>query len=332
MIDRDLRIVGVRQDHAAALWRLLTFKETEKARPTVCLALLRDGAPIVVTNGFRRFRLPENIARIGAGNLEAVAKHLHAKIVIAAEESAWRGIVEDLQGGFTPGEDTFELGARFFAGIREALRSGRLLLYPDFFTFVFDLEAPRMRRFFDAVFPKNSSWVVYLFQGQSLEAGLTIVRGEASIETVAGHKTLEDTVAGFYPWQKGYPRILEAVRKKHAPPSLGLFADVDAIRQVLWYPEPGSFLKHVARGGIVIDPLPGWVAAALGVDAVTRVAQTSMDLIRQFDTLGLARRFDLGILGKTLHERLKKEDLMLENVLGFDPIVFMSKLLAWLAG
>lgn len=332
MYHRDLKIIGVPPAHANALWRLVTFKGTERPRPSLCLALLRDGKPLVVTNGFRGFVLPEKFRVLDEENIEAAARYVKAKVLVAVEEAAWVDILEQVQSKLRVGDDNFVMAELFLVAFREALEAGRLIIYPDLFNFIFDLRADRLRRFADAAFPKNSSIVVYLFQGQSLEAGLTIVRGEEYIETVAGHGALGEAAEGFHPWQKGYGRILDAVKKKYAPPSMGFFAEIDEIRNILWYPEAGSFLRNFVAGNIVIDPMPAWVAAALGVDAVTRVARTSMDLIRQFDTMGITRRFDLGMLGRTLQEHLKKEEISLEAIVGFDPVTFLSKLIAWLAG
>lgn len=331
MYHRDLKITGVNQGHANNLWRLATFKEKEKARPAICLAILKDGVPLVVTNGYRRFHLPDKYGRISAENIEEVAKHVHAKIVIAVEKEAVCRIVEHVQGGFRYGEDNFKLMEEFFISIKDMLQARRLILYPDFFNFIFNLDAQKMRRFFDVAFPPNSSMLFYLFHGQSVRAGLTLVRGDDYIEHVIGHDALKNAAVGFYPWQKRYSKLLEAVKEAYAPPSLGFFAEIDEVKHILWYPQPGGFLRSFIAGKIIIDPMPGWVTAALGVDAVTSVARTSMDLIKQFDTLGITRRFDLGLLGRTLQERLQKEELTLEKILGFDPISFLGKLINWLA-
>lgn len=332
MYHRDLKIIGVPPAHANALWRLLTFKGTEKTRPSLCLALLRDGKPLVVTNGFRGFTLPDKFGVLSAENVEAAARYVKARIFVALEQAAWVDVLEQVQSKLRVGDDNFVMAELFLTAFKEAMDAGRLIVYPDLFNFIFDLKADRLRRFADAAFPRNSSIVVYLFQGQSLEAGLTIVRGQELIETVAGHGAIQDAAEGFHPWQKGYGRILDAVKKKYAPPSMGFFAEIDEIRNILWYPEAGSFLRNFVAGNVVIDPMPAWVAAALGVDAVTRVARTSMDLIRQFDTMGLTRRFDLGMLGRTLQQHLQKEEISLESIVGFDPITFLSKLITWLAG
>lgn len=332
MYHRDLKILGIKPQHANALWQLFTFKGRERERPTVCIALLKDGRPSVVTNGFRRFHLPAEFKKVTQENIEALAKRVRAKIVIAVEEASMRKIVEQVQQHYRYEEDTFYLTESFFRSFKEALQASGLILYPDIFNFLFDLEAARMERFFDVIFPKTSSMVFYLFRGQGIESAFIVVRGSEYIEVVAGHETIKDAAAGFYPWQKGYPSLLKAVKETYAPPTLGFFAELDAMEQILWYPEPGNFLGNFFSGKIIIDPMPTWVAAALGVDAVSKVARTSMDLIRQFDTLGITRRFDLGSLGRSLQERLKKEELTLESVLGFDPIDFVSKFIAWLAG
>jgi hypothetical protein len=331
MFHRDLEITGVSQAHANVLWQLGTFKGTERARPSPCLAVLRDGYPVVVSNGLRRFDLPEGMGRITAQNIEEAAGRLRAKIVIAVEQDALRDIVETLQGRFGPGDDGFTLAEIAFGAIRRHLESSRLILYPDMFNFVFNLDAGRMRRFFDVVFPRKSSIVFYLFRGQSVESGLIIARGEELIETIAGHEAVKGDLKGFYPWQKGYISLLETVGKKIAPPSLGFFAELEDVRQILWYPEPGSFLGKFVAGRIVIDPMPAWVAAALGVDAVSRVARSSLELIRQFDTLGITRRFDLGSFGRAFQERLRKEEISIEGILGFDPISLLSRTIDWLA-
>ena len=331
MYHRDLKITGIRQDHANAAWRLLTFAETGKARPTLCFALLRDGVPLVITSGKRRLRLPEKYGKITADNIEEIARRLRAKILIAVEQDALRGIIENIQKDFRYGEDNFHLYEVILSSLKQAADDGGLVIYPDFFNTIFDLNAGKMKRVFDLVFPANSSFVIYLFRGQSLEAGFVIVKGDEHIELVAGHDAIAKAAGNFYPWSKKYASLLEAAGRKYKPPSLGFFADMDAIENILWHPEPGGFLGSFLKGKIIIDPMPAWVAAALGVDAATRVARTSLDIIKKFDTLGITRRFDLGALGRTVQEHLQKEDLTLNAILGFDPIELTSKFLAWIA-
>lgn len=331
MFEKDVEIRSVGQAHARALWDLFFAAAARRGAPVAVAALLREGRPVAITDGRRRFAPPADMERVTRENVGRLAARLGARLVAAVEEEELRGAVERIEKGWRRGEDQLFAAELACEALGEAAGRSGLILHPEVLGYLLRLDEEKMRRFFDVVFPPGTSALVYLFEGRSLASGLTFVRGSGGIRLVAGHAALEARLGSWHPWQKGYPAILEAARELHAPPSIGLFAEQGELRRVIASPEPGLFLRGFLAGRIVIDPLPPWAAAALGIDGLSKVATRSVDLIRHLDPLGVTRRFDMGLIGKAIRDKIRKEEIDLESILGFDPFELLKGLISLFA-
>jgi len=327
----DLRIAGIDPAHASALWSLLTLEGTRVRRLPMAFAILDKGRPVLLFAGKRHVAVPAGFDRITKDTVGALAAALGVRLLLAAEEEALRDIVEDVQTRWRHGGDQLVQAEVVIEQIRVGVDDGSIIVWPDFFTVALRLDAPTMRRFLDVVFPCDSSMILYTFQRQAIHSALILTRGSRDIETVAGHLSVRDRVGSFQPWQEGYRKILEAAEKVHAQPSLGFFGEMEAVREMLQEPRPGQLTKAILARRVIVDPMPPWMAATLGIDALTRAARISLDFIERADRLGLGRRFDLGSVTREVRSRIEKR-IDFEQMLGFDPFDYLARFIAWWSG
>lgn len=331
MLARKLRISGIDPVHARNLWSLLALESSRARQLPMAFALLDRGRPIILVAGKKRVPVPAGFETITSENAGPLAAALGVRLLLAAEEEALRDITEDVQTRWHHGDDLYVQTGVVLEQIRVALDAGAMIVWPDFLTVVLRLDAEAMRRFHDTVFPPGSSVLLYLFRKQSIHTSLIGVKGDADVETIAGHWTIRERLGTFHPWQDGYPQILSAVEKVHAPPSLGFFGEVESVAQMLASPRPGQLSRAILDRRVIIDPMPPWMAATLGVDAITRAARMSMNLLERADRFGLGKRFDLSGVRREVKSRIDQQ-VDLERIIGFDPFDYLSRFITWWSG
>jgi hypothetical protein len=331
MFSRDLVISGIDPVHARNLWTMVSLEQARVRRPPLAFAVLDGGRPNLLVVGGRSVEAPSGFERITADNAEALASALGVRLLLAAEEDALRDVVEDVQTRWKHGDDHFVQTEVLLDRVRIAIEDGDVILWPDFFTVALRLEAASMRRFFDIVFPPRTCAILYLFRNQAVHSSLIAVRGERDIETVTGHYSLVDHLGTYHPWQDGYPRIVEAAELVHGTPTLGFFGEADVVQEMILRPRSGQLSRAILDRSVIIDPLPGWMAATLGVDALSRAARMSMSLLEKVDRLGLGRRFDLESMRNQVRDHIDRK-MDFEALLGFDPFEYLSEFLSWWSG
>jgi hypothetical protein len=297
----------------------------------MAFALLDQGRPQLLVVGERRVKIPPGFDEITKDSAGALASVLGVRLLFAAEERALVDIVEDVQTRWNHGDDHFVQMEVVLDRFRVAIEDGDVILWPEFFTVALRLDAESMRRFMDIVFPPRTSMILYLFRKQAVHSSLIAVRGEDGIEKVTGHWSVIDQLGTYHPWREGYPRILEAVQHVHGTPCLGFFGEVEAVTEMLASPRSGQLSRAILERSVIMDPMPGWMAATLGVDAISRAARMSLNLLEKVDRFGLGKRFDLDGVKREVRSQIDRQ-MDFEMIMGFDPFDYLSKFIAWYSG
>lgn len=331
MFSEDLVISGIDPAHARNLYGLLALEESRARRMPMAFALLSQGRPELLVVGGRTVDPPTGFDTITADNAGPLASALGVRLLVAAEEEILRDVVEDVQTRWRHKDDHLQMTEVVLDRLRIAIEDGEVILWPEFFTVALRLDAASMRRFFDIVFPPRTSAILYLFRKQAVHSSLIAVRGDRNIESVTGHWSIEESLGTYHPWRDGYPRILEAVQARHETPGIGFFGELSVVQQMIHSPRPGQLSRAILDRDVIIDPMPGWMAATLGVDAISRAARMSLSLLSRVDRLGLGKRFDLEGVRKEVRSQIDRQ-MDFETLLGFDPFDYFSKFLAWWAG
>ncbi len=326
-----LRITGIDPVHARNLWSLLTLERSTTRPQPMAFVILDRGRPVHVIAGKRSTPPPAGFDRLDAACAAPFAAVLGVRLLLAIEDRALRELVDSIDAGLRHGDDHFSQAGFALDRMREAIRAGDLVLWPDFFEVLLKLDEATMRRFMDAVFPPRTSVLMYVFRKQAIHSAIILVRGDSEIESVTGHWSIRDDLKTYSPWQDGYARILEASSKVHAQPSLAFFGELEAVEGLLHTPRPGLLTREIVDRRIIIDPMPPWMTAALGVDAVTRAAHLGMGLLDRMDFLGLGRRFDLGGIRQDVKTRVDA-GIDLTAMLGFNPFDFLTQFASWWSG
>jgi hypothetical protein len=140
----------------------------------------------------------------------------------------------------------------------------------------------------DALLPDETSLTLVLWRQQSIWTSLTLSKRSGVIDHIVGPETLvqwSGPLGGDY--RRDYRPIARAISRNLAPLHIGVFADEAMFRRLLADPTPGAWARAVSVRDVIVYPSPGYVAVAVGADAMRAVAQQSALAIARFDLAGL---------------------------------------------
>ncbi len=336
MISADVRVTHIRREDLAAAYEFVTCppRGSRIGDPRRGLILaVRDGRPMLLVD-LRDGPVPAPAWLADAGGpisaeaLRRLRRERGATWALAADGRVLRFLDDAVSASFDPAADLLGSWLRLLGPIREARRAGLFLFSPALLD---DLPIPpeaSVRAALDHVFPDGTSAVLYVFGPGGLSFAAIAEKRRGEIVRIGGHDALGGLPVRGATWRAAVPRILERVRAEFAPPSIGVFADQAALARVVFGSEPDALPRALASRRIVLDPLPPWLAVALGIDTAAKVVGAVRDVARRLDPLGLVDRFDLGRIAERVGRTVAAE-LPLRRLLGFDPFEVISRLHRW---
>jgi hypothetical protein len=234
------------------------------------------------------------------------------------------GTLEELSERFAlrlaPDDDYLEQCIALLRTLREMVDAGHVRVWPRRYANVPIPSADTVLRGLDLVLPDGRVALLALWDGPRLWAAVALRRQGGRIDWVVG----PDPLARWAPIGGGPQRCAEdlarAVGDAMAPVHVGIFADVSAVRPLLREGAPGGWATAVAAGEVILQPMPPYVAMALGADVLRGLAQSSAKLFG--DRVGSA----LTPMAQGLRERLGRAR-SLTATLGFDPLELLSRYL-----
>jgi len=140
----------------------------------------------------------------------------------------------------------------------------------------------------DALLPDDTSLTLVLWRDQAIWTALTLTKRAGVIDQFVGPETLAQwsgPLGGDY--RRDYRPIARGISRHLAPLHLGVFAEEARFRRLLADPTPGAWASAIAVRDVIVYPSPGYVAVAVGADAVRAVAQRSALALASVDFAGL---------------------------------------------
>jgi hypothetical protein len=311
------------------------------------LAVLREGNRVRKAVHTVRGRLdPDQVRLGGSHDLGSLARAHGAKWVAVADAEALVAAHERASAALRPGCDLVDVGLEVGRAYVAELERGGVALWPDLLEGVTIPRRGNVEKALDVVLPPRTASVFYVFDGSRLHGELICARGDRQIEVFAGHDALG---VGAPParWKDEHKRLLEAVERRFAKPSVGIFVSLDTARAAARGQITSSEVPRLARRkDLIIDPLPPWLAAPLGLVAVKGAVEVGRKagerIAKRVDPTGLGGML-AGKVGGALKNRLKRtavagkvEETLgtisakadLSEHLGFDPFVVSARFLA----
>ncbi|MAQ19836.1 MAG: hypothetical protein CMN30_34165 [Sandaracinus sp.] len=271
--------------------------------------------------------LPGLVGESSARDLRDLTAAQGARRVVVIREGALDGLADALADGLAHEPPSARSGyvtqwLVLLRAVRQMVEHGELRVWPNPLASVPVPSNRMVQRTFDQVLPDDRALVVALFDRDEPYTSLVVRRRHGLIDLVAGPDLITTWTGPLGgDWRRDHRILNRAVERHVAPVHLGLFAEVDAVREALRSGEPGEWARQVTVRDMVIDPMPRSVKVALGADAIRGLSHITSDLLGGFDLVRAA--------GPVL-DRVRSrwtEIRSLSEELGFDPFIVLAALL-----
>jgi hypothetical protein len=181
-----------------------------------------------------------------------------------------------------------------------------------------------IERSLDMVCPPGRTMLLGLFERGELWTCIALSRGLEGIDLVLGPDELRHEMGPLSgDMRRDHRHLAHAVADRAARPlSLGCFSNATTFRALEVDPTPGAWALAVAVRDVVLYPVPPAMAVPLGLDAGRAAFEAIRGVMTRFDAAGV-----LTPAFNTLRD-VAVGDRQMDDVLGFDPLTILRKLLA----
>ncbi|MFW5877291.1 MAG: hypothetical protein ACOCXM_11185 [Myxococcota bacterium] len=221
-------------------------------------------------------------------------------------------------------DDYLEQALAVLRTAREMQEGGLIRIWPRRFAHVPIPTAATVERGLDLVLPSDRVAVLALWRSEHLWTAVALRRRQGRIDWVVGPDFIGHWCGGAPAGdlRRSSADVLAAIAEHMGPVHLGVFAEAHTLRRLLRQNEGGAWAAATAGQEILIQPMPPYVAMALGADVLRAVARSSTRLFGD--------RFDVGAaltpLADAMRERLGRAR-SLTQTLGFDPLELLARYL-----
>ncbi len=246
--------------------------------------------------------------------LRALAAEAGARRVLVLRAGAMEELAERVALRYQPGQDYLTQTLTVARAGRELADAGLVRLWPNPMASVPIPSPQAVQRAMDLVLPVDKAALLVLWDGE-LWTAVALRRRREGIDLVAGPDLLSRWAGPLGgDWRRDHRVFVDAVARAVAPVHLGIFAEAATFRALLSSSTPGRWAKAIAVRDVVVNPMPGFVAAALSADAVRGVGQVSARALDGLDVAGLVLPIARMLRGRVLQAE------SVRDILGFDPL------------
>lgn len=288
MIDRDLRFYGFSAEQWIRLVSLWTRDDSGATR-------FGSGSVVVVVDGegdvsaaFHTERgVIEPSTNIDMHDPRALCEHYLAARAFVLTDGVMETLVERAAMHVSMRDNYAGQWLGFLQVARDLAAEGKLKTWPGSIAAWRIPSAYSVARGLDALLPDNTSLTLVLWKQTAVWTSLTLSKRAGVIEHMVGHEALQQwtgPMGGDY--RRDYRPIARGISRHLAPLHVGLFAEVEMFRRLLADPSPGAWARAIAVRDVIVYPSPGYVAVAVGADAMRAVAQRSALALARVDFAG----------------------------------------------
>ncbi len=326
MIGAELDLVDVDARHWRNWWQLLAPPRA-LAAPRWALAVV-DGAPtrplkVIVAGASARGA----VAVAPYGSLAELAQRLGVGVVIALDRRVIGELSAEIEAELRPDQDGVAQALVALRALKR--RAGRGIWSEPSLLDV--LPAPSyepIQRTFDLLVPDASSLVAYVIDDHRtrVHSSIVAVKRGGDIVRVTTHRAFAAAVpeAGLArAWQTDYPRVLAAVDRALAKPSIGVFLERATWLRIATGPTD-QLARELDAKRVIIDPSPAWLIGLMSGAAVAAVAGRAATALA--GALPQFARDRASALASRAQAVIKDSGMHPFALLGFDPIELWQRL------
>jgi hypothetical protein len=301
----------------------------DATRPRGGLIAIRDHGRVRKLLHTRNGRIDPPAAGEPLASIATLAERHHASWAVALSVGALEEVMERFGARCRRSDNLLDQTLKLGGIVRELMHEGMLESWPERLRGVPVPTAAMAERTLDTLCADGHVICLGMFKDEGLYTSLVARRRGRAFDLIAGPDEIRaemGLLSGDFRRDQRY--LVHAVEDLYGPLSLGCFAEFDVFRELQMDARPGAWSRAIAIRDVILSPLPGAIAVALGFDGVRVLAENVRSVTRRFDAFGFAERLlepSLESLRKRLGSAAGEHDV--ENVLGFDPLAVLRALL-----
>lgn len=332
VIDAELELPALDRLHWERWWKLLVPPRLWTA-PRWLLIVVEQGAagpvPVRAIEAGPRGRGALELAALpwrGVTRLDELAEVCKVSALIVIERTMLPLLARTLDGSLHQGQDLVEHGLLALRACKAQV--GRALwTYPAVLELLPTPSYEAVQRTFDLLVPDDSALVAYVFEDDRREIHTSVIarKRHGSVDRVTTHRGLGPVPAQALAqsWPTAYPRVLAAVERAVARPSLGVFLERATLQRILTGPSD-QLSRELSARKLVLDPAPTWLLGLLGGATVAAVANRGAKALAAM--LPSAARTRAAGLAQRASTALRDSGAHPFALLGFDPLELFRRL------
>jgi len=270
MISEDIKIVDLDDSHLLNLAKALKAEVeeskggSEPIKPD--LIIMHEQGRVEMAFHTERGNLSGEIREVSAKDLQSLAEKYKVSKVFCLEKGALRKMARSLQSGAGPDRDLSEDDFVVFRSSRDGFESGVYDRNP--FARAGNINFASLANIAKLVAPSDESMVFVMFDPGSRDlSGLPIFTSlilnfnkARQLDLVTTTKNLaQHGLDSIYDWKTDYKKILKAAQNSFGAAAMGIFAEMDSLRELKTLPQSQrfrAFMDLIKQGKIIIDPFP----------------------------------------------------------------------------
>jgi hypothetical protein len=299
----------------------LFLGENGEERPRGVLVLVVDAKRMPVASFHTATGSLDPATLPDAPNLEALCEATGVGACIVMRERAMGDLEDYLAEPLDPDQDFATRVMRFAHVLRELGNGNWLRIWPNPLPDLLLAAAPAAKPAIDFLLPDGHNVVLGVFEGGQLWTGAVLRRNGGTFDVLAGPSAMSEWAGPLGgAWHRDHRVLARAVERELGPLHIGFFMERSTAQTLLRGGQAGEWAMAVATRELMVHPLPGYVAAGLGIDVLSGAAQYALQVLDGMDSqelVTIAQGFWRGLTdGKGL-----------EGLLGFSPAQTISSAL-----
>lgn len=203
---------------------------------------------------------------------------------IIMRERAMPGLEEYLAEPLDAEQDFVARVMRFARVLRELGNGNLLRVWPNPLPDLLFPPASAAKPAGEVLLPDDHSAVLGVFDGGELWTAAVLRRRDGRFDVLAGPEAISEWTGPLGgEWHRDHRVVVQAVERELGPVHVGLFMELQTARSILADRQPGGWALSYASRNLIIHPLPGFAAAALGLNGIVGAAQAAFQAIEEMD-------------------------------------------------
>ncbi len=290
---------------------------TSKSRGALVVAVDETGVPVACFHTAEGSIDPASLPPLD--DLRAFCDATSAGACIVMRARAMSGLTEYLEEPLDPEQDFVARVMRFARVLRELGNGNLLRVWPNPLPDALVPAAPTAKPAGDVLLPDDHSAVLGVFDGAEFWTGAVLRRHQGRFDTLAGPRAMAQWTGPLGgAWRRDHRVVVRAVERELGPVHVGLFMELPTAREIFTERQPGAWALSYANRNLIVYPLPGFAAAALGLNGLVGLVQAAFQAIEDMDPDEVARILTGFWAGLT-------DGQGLAGLLGFSPAEVISE-------